>query len=96
MQHAKDCVVTEASDGFQSSPAPEGECNTRRTAWSPRLLTGFNPHPPLRASATLHRSTINPLSYSVFQSSPAPEGECNQDELTNDEHQNEVSILTRP
>ena len=60
---------------FQSSPAPEGECNNRK--WSvTRASWSFNPHPPLRASATLMPAMPLVQDY-LFQSSPAPEGECN-------------------
>ena len=36
---------------FQSSPAPEGECNLTVQP-VPLTPASFNPHPPLRASAT--------------------------------------------
>ena len=36
----------------------------------------FNPHPPLRASATWVMSMAW-NGENMFQSSPAPEGECN-------------------
>ena len=61
---------------FQSSPAPEGECNTTTAKYGSLATTGFNPHPPLRASATCS-STFGCISDEMFQSSPAPEGECN-------------------
>ena len=66
-------------DQFQSSPAPEGECN-----WQPCVAvcegrtSCFNPHPPLRASATsIQFNRHTSMAYAQFQSSPAPEGECN-------------------
>ena len=49
-------------------------------AWTAYRLpwrgTGFNPHPPRRASATRKVQYIQAYT-SRFQSSPAPEGECN-------------------
>ena len=62
---------------FQSSPAPEGECNPGRRGSCPTGTRCFNPHPPLRASATSWVSTVGPSEIDLFQSSPAPEGECN-------------------
>ena len=38
---------------FQSSPAREGECNAGSPFEVSPLTDGFNPHPPMRASATL-------------------------------------------
>ena len=69
---------------FQSSPAPEGECNVLVWRHPDRCgktviegSTGFNPHPPLRASATGRRVLALQFPRRRFQSSPAPEGECN-------------------
>ena len=45
-------MLTSPLDVFQSSPAPGGGCNTIRTDTRVRL-SGFNPHPPLGAGATL-------------------------------------------
>ena len=47
---------------------------------APARSTCFNPHPPLRASATVVVVGIV-VAVTVFQSSPAPEGECNLEAL---------------
>ena len=61
---------------FQSSPAREGECNPVRAVPIGPLASRFNPHPPVRASATTSSSCATSAA-PMFQSSPAREGECN-------------------
>ena len=82
---------------FQSSPAPKGECyaDLRRSHRAGR--SGFNPHPPRRASATVTGLGLGE-TLDAFQSSPAPKGECYACHELRRRWQDVrvVSILTRP
>ena len=66
----------EASTTFQSSPTLTGGCNSVLPVEEGDAPERFNPHPPLRADATLLMSNI---VYQVFefQSSPTLTGGCN-------------------
>ena len=85
---------------FQSSPAPEGECNCR-----PRrslIPTGFNPHPPLRAAIWRYRNRLSgfnphpPLRASATY--PRSDCEWRFKRSPAGDHRPDipVSILTRP
>ena len=60
---------------FQSSPALTGGCYLCCTCFAKRRMSGFNPHPPLRADAIITTLAAH-ASGCWFQSSPALTGGC--------------------
>jgi len=79
---------------FQSSPARGGGCNSVIEVGALRT-TGFNPHPPVGAGATLS-PPVQGASVRAFQSSPARGAGATRAEAVGEGFFKGVSILTRP